>query len=352
MAEPITVTVDAKGMPLPPIDPNVPLPPSVKAAKEAAEAIHAQAYPGQATLAPPPPASPAPQSPPPPPPPQAPPANEPRADWDLAKWQQHARSMEGRFKQSQDTVNSLQGTMTEMGDELVRLQNTSRQNVAPLQQPPPPVQHKMITPQDVETYGEDWLNTAARAAMDAVKPQLSQLQQQNQFLQKQLRKQTVNTINGLLDAEIPNWPQINTSPEFKNWLRLRDIYSGTVRQDLLNDAFRASDASRVLQFFRGFLNEEAAVGNTKFLSGQEPALNAPPRNDPAIALNTLTAPGHAKPAVGTPPNAPAEPIFITRGQIQQFYNNVRKGVYVGREQDYHNDQAFIMECQRLGRIKG
>ena len=44
MPAPITVTVDAKGMPQAPIDPNVPLPPSVARAAARADELHKAAY--------------------------------------------------------------------------------------------------------------------------------------------------------------------------------------------------------------------------------------------------------------------------------------------------------------------
>jgi hypothetical protein len=203
----------------------------------------------------------------------------------------------------------------------------------------------------VETYGEDFLNVAQRAALDAIAPKLSQLEQQNKQLQSQLRKQTIQSIESVLDIQVPNWPQINLSPKFKNWLRIRDIYSGKLRSEMLNEAHKAADAARVLTFFKGFLAEEEATGSTEFLPTQEPTPQASPQTS-VVGLEQFAAPGHARPAVGTQPNQSAnEPIWITRGQISAFYANVRKGVYVGREQDYMNDQAIIFECQRAGRIR-
>jgi hypothetical protein len=166
-----------------------------------------------------------------------------------------------------------------------------------------------------------------------------------------LRTTTIQTIEAVLDQNVPNWPQINLSPKFKNWLRFRDYYSNRPRKELLDEAHRAADAARVLKFFQGFLAEEVATGSTEF-TGAEPSPQATPHN-PVMELQSLAAPGHARPAQGTSPNQPADgPIWITRAQISQFYANVRKGVYVGKEQDYLNDQAIIFECQKAGRIKG
>jgi hypothetical protein len=354
--KPVDVTVDGKGMPLPPADPNIQVPSRVTAAAQAADALHAQAYASQPSA--PALALPAPQS----DPSLAPAApvtaavTEPdgaRSTWDVNQWMQHAKSMEGRFKQAREQNDLLQGHMTELGEELIRTQSAvarppaptpAPQNVAPM----PPVQ-RFVTPQDVETYGEDFLDVAQRAALQAVSPKLQALESQNQQLQRRLQKQTMVTIEQALDAQVPNWPQINLSPRFKNWLRLRDVYSGGVRSKLLSDAHTAGDTARVVAFFRGFLDDEAATGSTEFLLNAEPPQQAAPLA-PAVELQTLAAPGHARPA-GSPPQLADGPISITRGQIKQFYENVRKGVYLGREQDYHNDQSIIFECQRAGRVR-
>ncbi len=349
MVAPIEVTVDAKGMPLPPVDPNVVVPPRVKLEADRAAALHAQAYaPSQ-------------------PDPNAPivaqtapivaqtapivaqtPVDD-RATWDAAKWMQHAKSMEGRFKQTQETVQTLQSSLSEVSSALAQAQ-TRPQFQPPPVSPPAPLP-PLLTKEDVDTYGEDFLSVAQRAAMQAVQPMLTKLEQENNRLSRQIQFQASQNIEGALDAEIPNWGEINKSPRWKTWLRLRDVYSRQVRQDLLNQAYKAADAASVLAFFKGFLKEEEATGSTEFLTNQQPTHFASPAT-PSVELQMLAAPGHAKPATGTLPGQSADaPIWITRGQITQYYANVRKGVYAGREQDRMNDEAIIFECQRAGRVR-
>ena len=354
MIEPLIVTVDAKGMPLAAVDPNVKIPDNVRQGSAAADTLHAQAYTPQ-PVQPVQPVQPEPPQSEPPQPAQArPAASEPeRASWDAAKWMQHAKSMEGRYNQSKEQILNLQTAVSEIGEELVRTQAlTARQPAPPVAVPQPQPAPVLITQQDVDTYGNDFLDVAQRAAIQAVTPKLNALEQRNQQLERQVRRQTIQSIESVLDGAIPNWPAINLSDKFKSWLRRREIYSNRVRSDLLSEAHRAADAARVLSFFKGFLAEEEATGSTEFLpTQQEPTLPASP-HAPAVELQTLAAPGRARPAQGSTPNQPADgPIWITRGQISQFFANVRKGVYVGREQDYMNDQAIIFECERAGRIR-
>ena len=221
-------------------------------------------------------------------------------------------------------------------------------SVPPPQLPPAPPQN-FLTPEDHQQYGDDFIGVAQRAALQAVAPKLSELATRNAQLEQRLKRQTVSTMESVLDSQVPSWPAINVSERFKAWLALRDVYSGQVRANMLKAAYTAGDASRVVAFFRGFLDEEEATGNSEFLSSGQPSFGAPPQ--PAVALQALAAPGHAHPAAANVPQPDSGPQWITRGQIAAFYDNVRKGVYRGRDADYHNDQAIIMEAQRAGRVK-
>ena len=360
MVAPIVVTVDQKGMPIAPIDPNVTLPSRVVANASRADELHRQAYktspqpdPAPAPVSPQPVPAPVtvPVTPAPAPQPSPQPApTDPRASWGANEWMQHAKSMEGRFRQANEQVMTLQGTVSQLGDELVHTQSRVTTPQPQPHVPVTPAPTPLLTPQDVETYGEDFLNVAQRAALQAVEPKLNQLEAQNNQLRQQLRKSAIQSVESVLDANVPNWLQINLSPKFIQWLKQRDIYSGRLRSALLKEAHQAADAARVLNFFKGFLAEEEATGSTEFLPSSQPSPLATPHT-PAIELSSLAAPGHARPAQGSSPASATDPQWITRGQIAEFFANVRKGVYRGRDQDYHNDQAFIFECQRAGRVR-
>lgn len=360
MVAPVVVAVDAKGMPLPPVDPNVVVPARVTANSSRADELHRQAYPTNSPqpdpapvqISPQPVTAPVTQPQPQPQPQQSQPqVGDPRATWGATEWMNHAKSMEGRFRQSSEQVMTLQGTVSALGDELVQSQSRVPSPQPQFQTPVVPAPVPLLTPQDVETYGEDFLGVAQRAALQAVQPHLNNLEARNRQLEQRLRKNSIQTVESLLDREVPNWPQINLSPRFKSWLRQREIYTGRLRSDLLKEAHQAADAARVLNFFQGFLAEEEATGSTEFSSGNQPSPLAATPHTPAIELQTLAAPGHARPAQGASPTSASDPQWITRGQITEFYTNVRKGVYAGRDADYHNDQAFIFECQRAGRVR-
>jgi hypothetical protein len=362
---------------LPPIDTSVQLPASVLKAAAAAEAIHKAAYPD----APPAPvAPPAPQPARLPPDPEQPiqlaavseppapaqvqpaapeqvqpaPAQQPTPQPDPSQvqpppqpdnWEHRYHSMKGRYDQSQQTMAGMQEQMREMGDELMRLTSMVNQRGRQEQtQRAQPAQQR-VTDADVTTFGPEIIDLAKRAAADAISPELNAVRQENQQLKRTVNQQVATGIYADLDAAVANWREINTSPRFLQWLRLPDLYSGSVRGSLLKQAFAAADAPRVVRFFKGFLAEEQATGQLPAPSAV-PAATAP--RQAAVPLVNLAAPG-VRPASDL--NAPVDKPIFTHKQIAEFYSHQGRARYVGRDEDRRNDEQMIFEAQREGRIR-
>lgn len=356
-----TIEVLQKAPPLPPVDPNVTLPPSVRAAAERVNAMYKPAEEGvtAAVTSPEPPLAsapaPVPAEPPLPPPAPAPVPAEPvvpppapawkegdtppgdPAEWN--DWEKRYNSMRGRFNQSHAQVTQLQDQMSAMAGEIMQLNAALRQ--APVE-PETPV----ITDELKEQYGEDLLNVVSRVAADAaaraVEPEIAQVRQTTSRTAR-------HALLDALDRTVPEWQQINASPEFKRWMRLPDVYSRRLRSELAEEAKQSGDAPRLIAFFTGFLQEQALVTGQPTSSPLEPPAPAP--RIPAVSLATLAAPGRARPAAGDAPAAgSADKPRYSRAQIQGFYADVRRGVYAGdpaRKAAIEND---IFAAQREGRV--
>ena len=334
-----------------PIDTNVVVPESVKRAAAAADAIHAQAYPS-ATPAPAPaepsatsapaPAEPSATPAPAPAEPSATPAPAPEPTTE--EWQHRYLSMKGRFEQSQTTLGSMQEQMTELGNELLRTQQILNARGVVQQEPPKP----LITAEDEKNFGPEILDLISRAAKQAVAPELTAIEQQSQEARQEAHQLARSSMYTQLAGSMPTWREINTNPRFVEWLRLPDLYSGRIRQQLLNEAVQAANAPRVLAFFQGFVADELATGQVGPASQTQPLSPAP--NAPAIPLVNLAAPGAARPATGNT-QVPAEKPIYTHSQISQFYTRVRQGYYTGRDADKQRDEADIFAAQREGRIR-
>ena len=254
-------------------------------------------------------------------------------------------SMRGRWAQSQQTVGMLQEQIAEQGRQL---QDVLRQvNEGHQQQRTEPV--RKLTADDEKTYGPEFLDVARRAAQDAMGPEIQELRRSQQQVAEREQRLASQLVLSELDEKLPNWRTINTSPEFLAWLRLPDVYSGSVRGNLLRQAVAAASASRVLAFFKGYIAEAQATGQ---LPAQQTTAAAPaPARQAAVPLETLTAPGRIQPAPAHQQGSASDTPWITRKQIAEFYSHAGAQRYVGREKDREHDQQIIFDAQRLGRIR-
>lgn len=343
------------------VDPNVKVPGAVARAAAQADAFYAAPAPADGAVTPP--AQPAPDltatviepqpaaapAPTPAPAPVEPPKHTP-APTNEQGWEHRYHSMRGRYDQAMTTLQGMQEQMRQMGDELqaaqAALANVGR--VAPGTQS----NQKLVTDQEREVYGEELLDVVARRAVEAVSPEINNLKAENQQLKRTQAQQQTRNVHQALDGAVPNWRAINRSPRFGQWLSLTDLLSGAPRRNLLNAAFQAADAPRVVAFFKSFVDDEAATGSTEFsLQQPVPAAPAAPRTPPVV-IDTLAAPGRAKPVGSSDPRnvTDSKPIF-TRAQISQFYDACRRGAYNGREAERTAYEKAIFSAQNEGRVR-
>ncbi len=351
------------------VDPNIRIPDHVKASAAAAEAIHHQAY------TPPEPsteekaaadeaaraaqaaeAAQQPQQ------VEQPQEQQPQrsgisGDDDgisATEWKHRFLSMKGRHDAQSRSLGTMQQQMQELGDEVVRLQ--SLLSDAPRTQPSHEKNRqdhaKLITDQDRETYGDDLIDVVRRGAREVFEPEIEALKTENQNLKKQVTTQAQKDVKAQLRAAVPDWVAVNNSPQFQAWLNLPNIYTGQVKRQMLNAAYQAADAPRVVAFFKDFLMEVAATGQTlQTPQAEQQVVSAPAPRQAAVDLGTFAAPGRAKPASGDS-QVPADKPFITRSQIKQFYDDKRRGVYAGREAQAAQFEADLTVAQREGRVRG
>jgi hypothetical protein len=175
-----------------------------------------------------------------------------------------------------------------------------------------------LTQQDVNDYGGELVDFAQRAAIHAVAPHLTALEQQNAELQRQLAFEARRNLDQRVERQVPNFREVDRDPRWLSWLAGVDPLTGRARQVLLNDAIASTDASRVAAFFRKFQQE---AGSTQQAS----------------------APGRAR------STSSGKPIY-TRDQITKLYDQHRRGAYVGREAEWARLEVDIIRAGAEGRI--
>jgi hypothetical protein len=132
----------------------------------------------------------------------------------------------------------------------------------------------MLTRQDEENYGPEFLDVARRAAVDALAPELQQLRAQNQHLRQMAQRSQRAEIERTLDREVPGWRErIFADPRFAEWLESPDEYSPTSRSQLLRRAVASGDGGRVAAIYKGFEREahHAPVGHHRGAQSRQAA---------------------------------------------------------------------------------
>jgi hypothetical protein len=258
-------------------------------------------------------------------------------------------SMKGRYERSQEQIRGL----SEQIKSLQSLIATSPPATSSSILPDPVSRPSLITDQERNDYGQEFLDVVARRAKEEVGTDIYTLQ--SKINQLEARLAGVNTqvsmsarekLEATLTDKIPNWNEINHSDEFKAWLALPDPYSGDIRHNILTRVYERNQIPQTLAFFQGFLAEEAALGpaTTAIKPGQNTV-----DNTGKIPLESFAAPGRAKTAA--PPSGPTEKPIITRKEIADFYAASNSGQFRGRDDEKNRIEAEIFAAQREGRIR-
>lgn len=262
-------------------------------------------------------------------------------------WEHKYKSVHGRYVRAQETIRQQADTIQNLQNIIATMQVASP---APAGETTELAAEKLITPEEANDYGEDFLKVVGKKAREELAPVINSYKAEIDRLKKQLegvsgvfQQDAQKKLLSSLDDKLPNWRQMNTDQQFLDWLSLPDPYSGAIRHDMLKAAYAQGDAHRVLAFFNGFLAEEAAVAP----ANAEPEIGT--TTVPKVPLQNLAAPGRAKTAAAS--TAPAEKPFFTRAQIAAFYADVAAGKFRGRDADKNKAEAEIFSAQREGRIR-
>lgn len=333
-------------------DPSVKIPEAVLRSSARATQIHNEAYETPANpLATPPAGDPAPATPPvvAPAPVATPPVVPETATQNQDSWESRYLAMKGRFDKSQNQLHA-------QGDRISSLETmlSTMQTVAPAPAPGTPPELRadsLLTKDQREAYGEEFLDVVARQAREAVQGDLDKRDEEIARLRAQVAgvSGTVaatgrEAMLSQLDAQLPDWRVMNNDQRFLDWLALSDAYSGAIRQQLLTRAFERNNTPQVLAFFKGFLAEEATLSPAAAAPAPVPVTDRP-------GLEAFAAPGRAKSAAASQPLGSPEKPIITRTQIAEFYADVRAGKYRGNDAEKNRLEAMIFEAQQGGRIK-
>lgn len=286
---------------------------------------------------------------------------------------------EHRYNSTKGRLDAAEQRARQQAQQISELQRLLAMSAGPPTPPPAPTgppssdtrfgtgqpvaKPKLLSDTERQEYGDELLDVMGRRTMEIVGPDIvrlntvvNQLIAENAQLKAQVggvRNVVTQDATGrfydILDRELPDWEVTNHDQEFVRWLGMVDPFSGRVRKDLLDEAHRNNEASRVLNIIKGYRSERAAVnpaGNLQPSAGNGNGVDRSP--PPQFELQSLAAPGRAK--SGQPPVPPDQP-YYTHNDINRFYTDVTRGVYKGRDADKAAVEAQLFAAAREGRIR-
>lgn len=287
------------------------------------------------------------------PPQEEQPAAEKPASDEGDTWEQRYKVLQGKYNAEvprlQRQLNAANAAQDDLRGQVEELQKAL---LKPEKSEEQPKSSSLLKQEEIDDYGEDMIDVVKRAAREEFQPYIEQLEQRNAQLESLLggmQQQTVANVRQQMlsdldsDPEVRNWREINSDPQFLAWLENVDPYVGQPRMDLLRRAFEENRTAQVKAFFKGFLDENAAL-----TPGREQASAATPQ----VNLETLVAPGTA--TGGDTARAQqedgAKPTY-TEQDIQKFYRDVQKGVYRDDPKTRERIERDIFAAQRENRIR-
>jgi len=276
--------------------------------------------------------------------------------------------MQGRFERAQQDNQQLLRRISEMNNLLAYMNAPTPQqgNISI-----PPAVQKLITDKEENEYGKELIDIIRRGAQEVVGPEISALRAENERLQRTLGGvQHAGVLTARqqfyqeLKREIPDYEEIQATPEFDDWIKQIEPMSGNQRWAILRNAFEQGSASRAISAFKSYKAEQAALspaqdrssrsgnGAESFHEGGDPAnrrnSGSNPATTPTVDLMNLAAPGRARSAAANP--APSDKPIVLGSEITQFYKDKALGRYAGREDEVRLIERQIQEALRDGRI--
>lgn len=214
-------------------------------------------------------------------------------------------------------------TIRELKDQLATAQAklTEAQNV-----PAKPVDSG-VKPEEVEQYGNDFIDMVTRVARSAATVDPNLVQKVDAVEQRQL-KVTRQQFFDSLGRDAPQWESLNTDEGFLSYLDTLDPYTGRQRKEIFDDAYEKLDAWRVANFFNSYAESQ-----------QSKSVNSP---TPSLADQVV-------PSGNRSSSPPAGKRVWNNQQIARFYDEVRRGVHTQEEADLIEKDIFAARSE--GRLR-
>ena len=251
---------------------------------------------------------------------------------------QRWRSLQGIHNSTKQRLDALEAQNQQLQQLVSTMQTAPVTTMANKQ---------FLTEQDTSEYGADMVDVMRRAAREELKDfagAVGSLKQDIDGLRQvvpavqQLSRETQVTAQERFFADlgraVPDDEQVNNTTEFRQWLLTPDPMTGILRQTYLVDAQKTGDVVRVASIFNTWKSLSGTQGQTNTRLSPQQELE----RQQAPSRNLTTAPVESQGRLWDP------------REISEFYDQRRKGQWVGREAEYKALEQDIFKAQAEGRI--
>lgn len=256
-------------------------------------------------------------------------------------WEQKYKTLQGLFNKEVPALQQQVRELAQTGQQNAQQLEALRQ----AQQAPAEPKKPEVDSRDVESFGSDLVDMVQRVTqkqlwdvtqkLDAVVATLDQrfkqIEHEVQGTTQSVAITAEESFFNRLTKQVPNWEAINASDAFLAWLGVEDPVYGAPRQTGLDAAQRSLNADRAAAVFRAFEATQTATPTPK-----------------PNALDKQVSPR----AVATPePTAQTEAPMLTQKQITDFYGDVSRGKYRGRDVEAQRIEQVINQAIAEGRVR-
>jgi len=244
------------------------------------------------------------------PPLEAPKPADPRHS-DPAYWQQRFSVTQGMLEKERRERIQDQAEFDEKLNELRAQLRESQQPAQPVVAQQAAINlEQFFTPEQIDRYGQDELETMAQVAIragretaqQAINEAMQPIREREEREQQTRESQAQAGFQDALAEAVPDYEAIDAMQSWRDWLAGVDDRTGLVRQEILTANVRRRNAAGVAAVFNAFKAEQA------------------PAAEPPIAPQ-----GGGGPADQTPPSNSARKASYSPAEIRDYYKRASIG---------------------------
>lgn len=222
-------------------------------------------------------------------------------------WEQKYKTLSGKY---QNEVPRLHNEIRELRGALDALHQQIANANKPQEPETPP---SLVTPDDVDAFGEDLVDLQRRVAREVLAAETEKLRKENESIRQQMQQVQGNSFEARLLQAVPDFQQVDQDPRWAAWLDEFEPMLQGPRRTIAQAAFSRGDVQAVKTYVDLF---KQAIE-----PAEKPDLRAQQAASRQAELQRQVQPSKAAAPAATP--KPGKDRVFTRQEAEQSYNHIR-----------------------------